>query len=51
MALNKKIVGKIKVKTADDSFAKLHLSSLLARIEAGHQPKREIDKIIKEIKL
>lgn len=50
MALNKKIVEKIKAKTEGEPFLKRHLPSLLARIEEGRQPRREIEKIIKEIK-
>ena len=50
MALNKKIVTKIKEKTADEPFLRQQLPALLSRIEGGRQPKREIEKIIKEIK-
>lgn len=50
MALNKKIVTKIKEKTADEQFLKLHLPALLSRIESGRQPKRELENIMREIK-
>ena len=50
MALNKKIVTKVKEKTSDDSTFRQHLLLLLTRIENGNQPKREIEKIIKEIR-
>ncbi len=50
MALNQKITKKIKGKTSGDSFLKNKLISLLSRVDEGKQPKREIEKIIKEIK-
>lgn len=51
MALNKKIVTKIREKTANEPFIKQQLPALLSRIEGGHYPKREIEKVIKEIKV
>ena len=50
MALNKKIVTKVKEKTSDDSVFGKQLQLLLTRIENGNQPKREIEKILKEIR-
>ena len=50
MALNKKIVQKIKEKADGDSFIKLQLPSLLSYIEQGKQPRREIEKVINLIK-
>lgn len=50
MALNKKIVTKVKEKTSEDSSLGKQLQLLLTRIENGNQPKREIEKIIKEIR-
>ncbi len=50
MALNQKITKKIKEKASGDNFLKNKLISLLYRIDEGKQPKREIEKIIKEIK-
>jgi hypothetical protein len=49
MALNKKIVAKIKEKTGEDLFIKSQLPLLLSRIESGRQPKREIVKIMEEL--
>ena len=49
MALNQKITKKIKEK-ANDDFLKNKMISLLSRIDEGKQPKREIEKIINEIK-
>lgn len=50
MAINPKIVKKIKEKTSEDSFMKTNIIRLLSKIEEGRQPKREIDKIINDIK-
>ncbi|MBQ0143135.1 MAG: hypothetical protein KBT06_10160 [Prevotellaceae bacterium] len=50
MAINPKIVRKIKSKTSDNSEKRRLLISFLSRVEEGKQPKREIDKIMKEIK-
>lgn len=50
MAINAKIVQKIKSKTTDDSVKKRLLTQLLARIEEGRQPKRVIDNIMNELK-
>jgi hypothetical protein len=50
MALNQKIITKIKEKAGNDDFLKNKMISLLSRVDEGKQPKREIDKIIKEIK-
>ena len=49
MALNKKIVRKVQEETRNDDFLCTNLTDLLVQIEAGHQPKREIDKIINKI--
>lgn len=50
MALNQKIIKKIKEKANGNDFLKNKLISLLSRVDEGRQPKREIDKIINEIK-
>ena len=50
MALNRKIVEKVKKKAGDDAFLRTQLPSLLSKVEDGHQPKREIEKIINLIK-
>lgn len=50
MALNKKIIEKVRAKSAGDTFVKSYLPSLLARIEEGKQPRREIEKVINQIK-
>lgn len=50
MALNQKITKKIKEKASGDSFLKNKLIALLSKVDEGRQPKREIEKIIKEIK-
>lgn len=50
MALNQKIITKIKEKAGNDDFLKNKMISLLSRVDEGKQPKREIDKIIKVIK-
>lgn len=50
MALNKKITDKIKQKAADNEFLKRNIILLLSRVDEGKQPKRIIEKIIKEIK-
>ncbi len=51
MALNKKIVKKVQEETLHDDFLRTNLTDLLVQIEAGHQPKREIDKIVNKIKV
>lgn len=50
MALNKKIVSKIKDKASGDDFLKKNMILLLTRVDDGKQPKREIEKILHEIK-
>ena len=50
MALNQKIIKKIKEKAADDDFLRNKMISLLSRVDEGKQPKRIIEDIIKEIK-
>lgn len=50
MALNKKIVEKVKEKANGDSFIRTYLPSLLSYIEQGKQPKREIEKVINQIR-
>lgn len=50
MAINVKIVQKIKSKTTDDSKQRRLLTQFLARIEEGRQPKRVIDNIMNELK-
>ena len=50
MALNKKIVEKVKAKADGDSVIRTYLPSLLSQIEQGRQPKREIEKVINLIK-
>lgn len=50
MALNHKITKKIKEKAGSDDFLKNKMISLLSRVDEGKQPKREIEKIINEIK-
>lgn len=50
MALNKKIVSKIKETAAEDDFLKKNMILLLTRVDDGKQPKREIEKILKDIK-
>lgn len=49
MALNKKIVKAIEDKTKDDPTLKKFLVKYLQEIEAGHQPKRVIDKLLNDI--
>ena len=50
MALSTKITEKIKTQSSDDSFLKKNLLLLLTRVDEGKQPKREIERIISEIK-
>lgn len=50
MAINAKIVQKIRSKTIDDSDKRRLLTQFLARIEEGRQPKRVIDNIMNELK-
>ena len=50
MALNQKIIKKIKEKATGDDFLKKKMLSLLSKVDEGKQPKREIEKIIKDIK-
>lgn len=50
MALSTKITEKIKTQSGDDSFLKKNLLLLLTRVDEGKQPKREIERIISEIK-
>ena len=50
MAINPKIIQKVKSLSGDDSFLKRSIPNLLARVEEGKQPKREIEKILSEIK-
>lgn len=50
MALNRKIVEKIKQKAGDNAFLRVQLPSLLSKVEDGRYPKPEIEKIIKQIK-
>ncbi len=50
MALSKKITEKIKVKSEGNDFLKTNLLLLLTRVDDGRQPKREIERIISEIK-
>lgn len=46
MALNPKIVEKIKSKTKEEDLIQQELLYLLAQVEKGKQPKREIDKVM-----
>lgn len=50
MAINQKIVKKIKEKTTEDPIKKRMILNFLTRVEEGRQPKREIDKIMNELK-
>lgn len=50
MALSKKITDKIKSKSGEDDFLKRNLLLLLTRVDEGKQPKREIERVISEIK-
>ena len=50
MALNQKITRKIKEKAGSDDFLKNKMIYLLSRVDEGRQPKREIEKVINEIK-
>ena len=50
MALNKKIVEKVMEKADGDVFIRTNLPALLSVIEQGRQPKREIEKVINQIK-
>lgn len=50
MAINEKIIKRIKAKTADDTTKRRLLTSFLARVEEGKQPKRVIAQIMEELK-
>lgn len=50
MAINPKIIKKVKSLSGEDALLNRSIPNLLARIEEGKQPKREIEKILKEIK-
>lgn len=49
MALNKKIVKVIEDKTKDDPKLRKFLVKYLQELEAGHQAKRILDTLLKEI--
>lgn len=49
MALNKKIVKAIEEKTKGEPQLRNFLAKYLHEIEAGHQPKRVIEKLLNEI--
>lgn len=46
MALNPKIVDKVKAKITSDDQMRQELLDLLSKVEEGRQPKRLIEKII-----
>lgn len=50
MAINEKIIKRIKAKTEDDTTKRRLLTSFLARVEEGKQPKKLIAKIMDELK-
>lgn len=49
MALSKIIVEKIKEKTSDRLQYQQELIQLMAKIEEGRQPKRQIDSLMDKI--
>lgn len=49
MAINPKIVEKIKEKTTNDKFLRQSLMEVLFQMEEGRQPKRIIDKEIEKL--
>lgn len=51
MAINKKILNKISEKASSDIAMQRNIESVLSGIEEGKQPKRMIEKIIKQISL
>ena len=51
MAINKRILTKISEKTNSDISMQRNIESILSGIEEGKQPKRMIDKIIKQVSL
>lgn len=51
MAINKRILTKISEKTSSDISMQRNIESILSGIEEGKQPKRMIDKIIKQVSL
>jgi len=50
MAINEKIIKRIKAKTENDPTKRRLLTSYLARVEEGKQPKKVINKIMDELK-
>lgn len=46
MSLNPKIVEKVKAKTTSDKQMTQELLEILSKVEAGKQPKRQIETII-----
>ena len=50
MAINEKIIKRIKAKTEDNPTMRRLLPSFLARVEEGKQPKKLIARIMDELK-